>query len=151
MEYRDYHNYKIYENGDIWSNTKKKILIPHINNKYYRISLWIDGKVKCMYIHTLLGLCFIPNPENKPEIDHIKSNEKLNNNLNNLRWATRSEQQHNKGISKRNKTGVIGVTPQNNRFLATFTINKKIFRKSFATLEDAVIQRREWESYHMKR
>jgi len=46
-------------------------------------------------IHRLLCLQFIPNPENKPVIDHIDRN-KLNNNLDNLRWATFRENANNK-------------------------------------------------------
>lgn len=45
-------------------------------------------------LHRLLGLTFIPNPENKPVIDHIDRNTK-NNSLDNLRWATFSENRQN--------------------------------------------------------
>lgn len=45
-------------------------------------------------LHRLLGLQFIPNPENKPVIDHIDRN-KLNNDLSNLRWATIQENRLN--------------------------------------------------------
>ena len=45
--------------------------------------------------HRVVARAFIPNPEDKPTVDHYKSSEKLNNKLTNLRWATEEEQQAN--------------------------------------------------------
>ena len=51
---------------------------------------------------------FIPNPDNKPEIDHIDTN-KLNNRVDNLRWVTRKENLNNEitlkhySVSNKNK------------------------------------------------
>lgn len=47
-----------------------------------------------MYVHRLVAELFVPNPDNKPEIDHIDTN-KLNNNANNLHWVTRKENLNN--------------------------------------------------------
>jgi hypothetical protein len=55
-----------------------------------------------------MGLAFIPNPDNYPQIDHI--DRKPNNNiLSNLRWATQSKNQGNRSLSSNNKTGYKGV------------------------------------------
>ncbi len=51
-------------------------------------------KVCGLYVHRLVAELFVPNPDNKPEIDHIDTN-KLNNNANNLRWVTRKENLNN--------------------------------------------------------
>lgn len=45
---------------------------------------------KFLSVHRLVGKHFIPNPENKPEINH-KDGNKLNNKIVNLEWVTRTE------------------------------------------------------------
>ena len=57
---------------------------------YYCIRLCKSGKYKGFLVHRLVAEAFIPNPENKPEINHIDGNG-LNNQINNLEWATSSE------------------------------------------------------------
>jgi len=49
-----------------------------------------DGVASSLYLHRIVAEAFIPNPENKPEVNH-KDGNKLNNKLDNLEWATRSE------------------------------------------------------------
>ena len=69
---------------------------------YFRICLSKNGIVEYFTIHRLVAQTFIPNPENKPQVNH-KDGNKLNNNVNNLEWATVSENiQHayNTGLSK---------------------------------------------------
>lgn len=64
-----------------------RMLVPHDNGNGYFAYL-IDGKHR--YIHRLVAMTYIPNPENKEQVDHIDGN-KSNNCVDNLRWATRSE------------------------------------------------------------
>lgn len=56
--------------------------------------LYVIIKRKKYSVHRLVALAFIPNPDYKPEIDHIDGNPK-NNCVNNLRWVTRSENEMN--------------------------------------------------------
>lgn len=59
-------------------------------------------------IHRLVAMTFIPNLENKPCIDHIDNN-RLNNNVDNLRWCTYSENGMNKIKQRNNTSGIVGV------------------------------------------
>jgi 5-methylcytosine-specific restriction endonuclease McrA len=57
---------------------------------YYQVILSNNGKSKTITIHQLVARAFIDNPENKKEVNH-KDGNKLNNNINNLEWATNIE------------------------------------------------------------
>ena len=107
MEIPNFPNYLIFRNGAILSKKRRIFLKQNtINNQGYKIvSLRNDGKSYVKSIHRLLGLTYIPNPENKRCIDHIDRN-KTNNKLCNLRWATYSENNYNVGLRKNNKTGI---------------------------------------------
>lgn len=54
------------------------------------VVLYKNGKQKNISVHRLVGIMFIPNPENKPEINH-KDTNKLNNHISNLEWNTKKE------------------------------------------------------------
>lgn len=62
------------------------------NNRtgYPMVTLFKEGKPKHYLIHRLVALAFIPNPLNKPCINHIDGNKK-NHSLSNLEWVTYSE------------------------------------------------------------
>lgn len=60
---------------------------------YLRLQLYIDGKKINFRIHRLVAMAFLENPENKKTVNHIDGN-KENNNVDNLEWATYSENQY---------------------------------------------------------
>ena len=102
-EIKGYENYLIYEDGKVYSKKRKKFLSPCPDKDgYLQVNLWKNGKSKSYRIHRLIGLHFIPNPNNFPCIDHIDMS-KTNNNLNNLRWCSYSTNNKNKGLMKNNK------------------------------------------------
>lgn len=67
---------------------KGKVLNPTPNDKgYLRVFLSKNNKVKTKYVHILIAQTFIPNLENKPQVNHIDCN-KQNNRVDNLEWCT---------------------------------------------------------------
>ncbi len=80
--------YKISNLGrikNIRTNTFKTISIGKIG--YPVVYLYKDGSYKTYYVHRLLAETFIPNIDNKLQVNHIDGN-KTNNSLNNLEWIT---------------------------------------------------------------
>lgn len=61
-----------------------------VRNGYYAICVHRGESQKTMSIHRVVALLFVPNPENKPQVNHKDAN-KLNNHISNLEWATPQE------------------------------------------------------------
>ena len=59
-----------------------------------KVNLSLNGKNKQVYVSHLVAEAFIPNPDNKPEVDHIDTNPR-NNCAWNLRWVTKKENSNN--------------------------------------------------------
>lgn len=80
---------------------EEKEIKPYTTYKgYLRLRLCKNGKGKQFQIHRLVAEAFIPNPENKPYIDHINT-DRTDNRVENLRWVTNKENCNNP-ISKQN-------------------------------------------------
>tara|TARA_B100000287_G_C20566408_1_gene754693 strand:+ start:109 stop:705 length:597 start_codon:yes stop_codon:yes gene_type:complete len=133
-------------------------------NPYKKVYLHADdGNSKQVKVHRLLAINFIDNPDpiNKKEVDHIDGN-RSNNVLENLRWASRSENCQNRRLDKRNEVGIKGIQIDK-RPVSANPIKKngeprKIYRarikansntdnptyiaRCFATLEEAVSWRK---------
>lgn len=88
----------------------RKVFSPKILKSYSGNSInhqkvdlrTIDNKRRVKFVHRLVAESFIPNPENKPFIDHIDTNP-LNNRVDNLRWVTASENSNNPLSVKKSK------------------------------------------------
>ena len=87
--------YTINRNGEIYNKMGLKRKPRERTDGYLYYGLYKEGKQKSIYIHRLLGLQFIPNPDNKLCIDHINRN-KQDNRIENLRWATHTENMNNR-------------------------------------------------------
>ena len=148
----NFEDYLIDKNGNIYSIKKKKF-IKHYEQGYISVSLYSNGKMCRKYLHRILGLTFICNPNNKPCIDHIDRN-KLNNKLDNLRWCTYLENRQNSGKNSNNKIGHKHISiefyntkslGQSGRYrLCIRTNNIKIYKTydiSKYTLNDVIIKR----------
>ena len=122
----DYHGYTVYANGDIMGKFGKMLKPATSNMGYLVVGIHIDKKKHTMKVHRLVALCYIPNPDNKPTVDHILCKEITNNNVSNLRWATRLEQMTNQSIRRNNTSGVKGVKKNGNSWIARLDAYRRL-------------------------
>jgi hypothetical protein len=95
--------------GNVRNDVTDRIKKHMINNiGYHQIGLHQNGKCKRYYVHKILGQAFLENPQNLPTVDHIDRN-KDNNTLENLRFASHSEQSINQSKQKNTSSKYIGV------------------------------------------
>ena len=74
-----------------WKAAKGRIRKPQFDQHgYLQVQLNHNGKRKVMKIHRAVAMAFIPNPDNKPCVNHI-DNDPTNNRLENLEWVTMKE------------------------------------------------------------
>ena len=148
MEIQDYPNYLVYDDGRVYSKKRRIFLIPYIDRDgYHNVILCKDGKRKYFLVHRLVAIHYIPNPENKPQVDHIDRNPS-NNHVSNLRWATPSENRQNTIVQKNNKSGIknISYEKRDNCYRYVKVIRGNRHQKYFKTLEEAIAYKEEFET-----
>lgn len=85
-------SYLISNKGEVYSIRSKRCLkLKVLPSGYLRVSPCANGKRSECAVHRMVALAFIPNPENKPTVNHINENKK-DNRVENLEWATNAEQ-----------------------------------------------------------
>jgi len=142
--------YSINENGNIYSYISNKYLNPFKDSYgYLVVTLCKDKSPKWHKVHRLIAETYIPNPENKPFVDHINRN-KLDNSINNLRWATITENNQNQSVYKTNKLKeqYICYRKSQNNFVFAIIRNKIKHVKYFKTLEEAINYRNNYLDNH---
>ena len=108
---------------------KKEKILKQVKttNGYLFVNLCKNGKRKFYQIHRLVAQAFLPNPENKPCIDHINTN-KTDNRVCNLRWVTAKENMNNPlSIDKlKNK---LGIKHHNSKPVLQLTLTGELIKK----------------------
>lgn len=99
------YDYSVSNRGDIRNDKTGHIKIPvPMKRGYMQVALWRDGIGPKQLVHRIVATAFIPNPDNKPQVNHINGN-KADNRVENLEWATESENQvHRYKVLKKAKT-----------------------------------------------
>lgn len=149
-EIEGYKNYMISDHGEVFSLISQKILKKNKKVKkkdgytWYQTCIY-NGSRASKYtpkISKLVAMTFIPNTENKPEVDHINRNS-LDDRAINLRWADRSEQTINRGVQKNNKLGIKNIrqNKEGNYRVVIHRKKKKVFDKTYETIEEAIKER----------
>ena len=138
---KDFENYEISNFGNVKNFNTGRILKPGNDGRgYFIVNLYKDGKQFTKKIHKLVANAFLPNPLNKSCVDHIDNN-RLNNNVENLRFASNRENNMNSKISIKNTSGFKGVhfNKKCKKWVAQITINGKNKNLGyFEKIEDAV-------------
>ncbi len=118
------HEYAINDKGQILSLLTDQYVSTSVDSKgYLKVSLYKDGHYNVKRVHILVAETFIPNPDNKPVVNHIDGN-KQNPIVSNLEWTTFSE-----NTLHAHRTGLI-----------TKTSNKEVIRgdgRVYASLTEA--------------
>lgn len=77
--------------GNVYNSKNGKTLVPQLSTGgYYRVKLSHNKISKSYSVHRLVAYAFIPNPLNKPDVNHIDG-VKSHNYVENLEWVTKSE------------------------------------------------------------
>lgn len=101
-EFPDNKKYLVSNTGLVKHKRLNRILNGFNRNGYIQVSLIRkNGGYQPMLVHRLVALTFIPNPENKPYVDHIDGGRR-NNHIDNLRWATPKENANNNKRQRKN-------------------------------------------------
>lgn len=101
----NYDNYEVSTLGRVRNKKTGRVLKIAKKDGYYSVGLSC-GKRKSHSVHQLVAHAFLPNPENKPQVNHLDKNG-LNNKVSNLEWVT------NKENSIHRSNGVKQTTNQN--------------------------------------
>lgn len=87
--------YQITSTGKVLNKKTGKEIKPYVvRGGYLQVGLWSDGKRHNQSLHRLVAKSFIPNPDDKPCIDHINT-DRQDNRVENLRWVSYSENMKN--------------------------------------------------------
>lgn len=140
-----FEDYEVSNYGNVRKVSTGESLRQSIYKGYSRVDLFknwerYDMVQKTIDVHRLVALTFIPNPLNKRIVDHI-DRDKLNNHIENLRWATHSQNGINRSAPKNNKSSQTGVhyDKSSKKWRAQIGLNGKNIRLGyFENFEDAV-------------
>ena len=137
----EYPNYQVSNIGRVMNIKTTRILKACINGTGYpSVTLSNNLGVKTNFCHRLVAREFIDNPNNKLCVDHIDRN-KLNNNIDNLRWVTHQENMNqSKTINTTSKYKGVSLKKGTVKWIAQIRLNNKIhYIGVFKNEKDAAI------------
>ncbi len=141
----EYENYHVTRDGEVYNIQRNILMTPLVHQGYSQVNLRKPGLRRTKFVHRLLAQAYIPNPLKKKEVNHIDGN-KLNNNLDNLEWATPKENiQHAyaNGLARnpKGKDSPSFGTRNGGRSKVTIATDANGMEKSFLSGAEAVRQK----------
>lgn len=86
-----FENYSVSDSGRVRNDVTGELVQQYpTKNKYAKVFLYQDGKLCNRSVHRLVAQAFIPNPDNKPQVNHLNGIH-FDNRVSNLEWATAKE------------------------------------------------------------
>lgn len=130
----EFPSYKITNLGNIINSKGLKLNIGrrHSNSGYIQVRLFKDGKYYYRYLHRLVAIAFLPNPNKYRTINHINGN-KLDNRITNLEWASDAQQQRHAFLHSLKPSGNSFTEEQLIEIYDMF-FNKKLRPKQIANI-----------------
>lgn len=117
--------YFVTKQGDVIQEVKNKKLTQFIDKYGYRgVNLKLKGEWKRYLVHRLVAKVYIPNPDNKPQVNH-KDGDKTNNHVDNLEWCTNQENRNHAVLNLLHKHQKYSLK-KDNVFLGNFNSSKEI-------------------------
>lgn len=128
---------------------KEHILSATDNGHGYKIiGLKNGGKRVNFYVHRLVAMAFIPNPDNLPVVDHI-DHDRSNNRVDNLQWMTQKDNVR-RSVEQMSKPRSVATSNTGHKYISKIANGKfRVaivgigFYRTFATLEEAVAAKEE--------
>jgi len=104
-----------------------KVLKYFYSRKYHAVTLCKFGIEKSVLVHRLVATAFVPNPENKPEVNHIDGNPE-NNFFKNLEWVTKQENMQHAKLNGLILPGKKGGDHPRSRKVAMYDLNGNLLK-----------------------
>ena len=119
--------------GRLW---KERILRPtKTTDGYLLVQLYKDGKRKKYLVHRLVAQAFIPNPDNKPCVNHLDEN-KTNNHYSNLSWTTPKENSNWGTCQQRRAEKKRGIyNTKKSKAVCQYTLDGQFIKEYPSTME----------------
>lgn len=126
---KDFENYSICPKGQVTNTSTGRVLSASCNsqNGYPQVTLYKRNRGTKFYIHRLIALSFIPNPDNLPEVNHIDSN-RTNNSIDNLEWVS-SSGNSNHAVTKGQRDHLARMTKQDIAKAFSYVISGKSYKE----------------------